>query len=114
MGFPQGDDLKEWLQADVLDAQLGQDTSPTANGSRRDSHDTPGESIADEIEKRLRKMRLSKEEERTILILNSASPALSESDFYRIANQGRHVDGWAVGLSKGASPSSFSSPGTHS
>ncbi|KAK4217838.1 hypothetical protein QBC37DRAFT_414055 [Rhypophila decipiens] len=34
------------------------------------------------------------------LVLQSASIFLVESDFYRLASQGRHVDGWVHGLSR--------------
>jgi len=90
VGHPSGDDLKEWLRSDILDGQAPQDVAAETEFV-----------TADDIGKRLREMRLSKEEGRAILIINSVSPALAESDFYRIANQGRHVYGWAVGLSKG-------------
>lgn len=93
VGFPVGDDFKEWLKSDILDGQVAQDVAPETE-----------DGLADDIEKRLREMRLSKEKGRTILIINLVSPSLAESDFYRIANQGRHVYGWAVGLSKGMSP----------
>ncbi|KAK3323924.1 hypothetical protein B0T19DRAFT_427289 [Cercophora scortea] len=35
-----------------------------------------------------------------VLVLSSASKSLMESDFYRIAHQGLHVDGWVRGLVK--------------
>ncbi|KAK3687637.1 hypothetical protein B0T22DRAFT_457693 [Podospora appendiculata] len=35
-----------------------------------------------------------------VLVLNSAPKSLMESDFYRIAHQGLHVDGWVRGLVK--------------
>lgn len=37
----------------------------------------------------------------TVLVLNNASRSLVESDFYRLAPQGRHVEGWAGGITKG-------------
>ncbi|KAK4134371.1 hypothetical protein BT67DRAFT_456288 [Trichocladium antarcticum] len=36
----------------------------------------------------------------TVLVLSNASRSLVESDFYRLAPQGRHVDGWAGGITK--------------
>ncbi|KAL2200476.1 hypothetical protein P885DRAFT_66158 [Corynascus similis CBS 632.67] len=38
--------------------------------------------------------------DKTVLILSSMSRSLVESDFYRWAPQGRHVAGWAGGISK--------------
>lgn len=93
MGFPQGDDLKHWLTtADVFATADTPGGPPPVDGRG-----------ADPYSEKLRQIRQSKDEERTILVLNSASPNLLESDFYRLANQGRHVDGWAVGISKGMS-----------
>ncbi|RKU45873.1 hypothetical protein DL546_007959 [Coniochaeta pulveracea] len=34
----------------------------------------------------------------TLLVLNGASKSLLESDFYRLARQGKHLDNWAIGL----------------
>lgn len=39
----------------------------------------------------------------TVLVLNNASRSLVESDFYRLAPQGKHVEGWAGGITKGLS-----------
>lgn len=44
-----------------------------------------------------------------VLVVSCASRSLAESDFYRLAPQGRHVDGWAGGITKG-SPSPVPSP----
>ncbi|KAK1766804.1 hypothetical protein QBC33DRAFT_540283 [Phialemonium atrogriseum] len=35
-----------------------------------------------------------------VLVLNSASKSLLESDFYRLGRQGQHLDGWASGIVK--------------
>lgn len=35
-----------------------------------------------------------------VLVLESASRYLAESDFYRLASQGQHVDGWVHGITK--------------
>jgi hypothetical protein len=37
----------------------------------------------------------------TLLVLNGASKSLLESDFYRLARQGKHLDNWAIGLVRG-------------
>jgi hypothetical protein len=37
----------------------------------------------------------------TVLVLSNASRSLLESDFYRLAPQGQHVDGWAGAITKG-------------
>jgi hypothetical protein len=39
----------------------------------------------------------------TLLVLKSASKSLLESDFYRLARQGKHLENWAVGLVRGMS-----------
>ncbi|KAK3352989.1 hypothetical protein B0T25DRAFT_543306 [Lasiosphaeria hispida] len=36
----------------------------------------------------------------TVLVFSSACTALLESDFFRLARQGQHVDGWAAGMDK--------------
>jgi hypothetical protein len=38
-----------------------------------------------------------------VLVLNSASTSLLESDFYRIARQGDHMEGWVGGIRKSES-----------
>jgi hypothetical protein len=37
----------------------------------------------------------------TLLVLSGASKSLLESDFYRLARQGKHLDNWAIGLVRG-------------
>jgi hypothetical protein len=36
----------------------------------------------------------------TVVVLNGASRSLLESDFYRLAPQGQHLDDWAVGIAR--------------
>ncbi|OIW32406.1 hypothetical protein CONLIGDRAFT_268283 [Coniochaeta ligniaria NRRL 30616] len=36
----------------------------------------------------------------TVLVLNAASRSLLESDFYRLARQGKHLGDWAVGIAR--------------
>ncbi|KAK0715844.1 hypothetical protein B0H67DRAFT_581784 [Lasiosphaeris hirsuta] len=36
----------------------------------------------------------------TVLVFSSACATLLESDFFRLARQGQHVDGWAAGIDK--------------
>jgi hypothetical protein len=36
----------------------------------------------------------------TVLVLNAASRSLLESDFYRLAGQGKHLQDWAVGIAR--------------
>lgn len=36
----------------------------------------------------------------TVLVLNGASRSLLESDFYRLARQGKHLGDWAVGIAR--------------
>lgn len=36
----------------------------------------------------------------TVLVLNAASRCLLESDFYRLARQGKHLGDWAVGIAR--------------
>jgi hypothetical protein len=38
--------------------------------------------------------------EETVVIVSAASRSLAESDFYRLAEQGKHVAGWAGGITK--------------
>ncbi|KAK1759394.1 hypothetical protein QBC47DRAFT_410148 [Echria macrotheca] len=100
MGFPQGDDLRHWLMtADVFTTETPSRQAPTKKQDVTDRK--PGSRAArDPFAEKLEQLQKAKDEERTILVINSASPNLLESDFYRLANQGRHVDGWAVGISK--------------
>ncbi len=39
-----------------------------------------------------------------MLVVKGASKSLLESDFYRLAPQGQHLDGWAGGIHKGWYP----------
>lgn len=36
----------------------------------------------------------------TVVVISGTSPSLTDTDFYRIAPEGRHVEGWAGGLVK--------------
>ncbi|ROW05271.1 hypothetical protein VSDG_00152 [Cytospora chrysosperma] len=36
----------------------------------------------------------------TVVVISGTSPSLTETDFYRIAPEGKHVEGWAGGLVK--------------
>ena len=38
-----------------------------------------------------------------VLVLNSASKRLEESDFFRIGHKGTHIQGWTTGIIKGMS-----------
>lgn len=42
-----------------------------------------------------------KRREAAVLVLNSASKRLEESDFFRIGHKGTHIQGWTTGIIKG-------------
>jgi len=44
---------------------------------------------------------------KTVLVINSVSRSLVESDFYRLSPQGQHMEGWTSGLTKGMSFSHY-------
>lgn len=45
-----------------------------------------------------------------VVVLQNAPRSLLETDFYRLARQGRHVDGWAAGITQGSYASVLSRP----
>jgi hypothetical protein len=65
----------------------------TENGgdAKKLPHPTP--QIEQEDEKKRR--------EAAVLVLNSASKRLEESDFFRVGHKGVHIQGWTTGLIKG-------------
>ncbi|KAK3390414.1 hypothetical protein B0H63DRAFT_507761 [Podospora didyma] len=71
--LPPDSDLQEWLR-DVAELDSGRLPAPSATDVKQDGP--------------------------TVIVLNSASRSLLESDFYRLAPQGQHVDGWAGGIVK--------------
>ncbi|KAL2175735.1 uncharacterized protein P884DRAFT_227867 [Thermothelomyces heterothallicus CBS 202.75] len=71
-----GDELRAWLE----DAAAAAAASVARGQRARDRAESRGE--------------------KTVLVLCSLSRSLAESDFYRWAPQGRHVAGWAGGISK--------------
>lgn len=86
--LPPNDGVRKWL----VDAEMA-----SASASASSNAPSPAAGAPDD-------MAASNADEsngHTVLVLNAASKNLAETDFYRIARQGRHVDGWATGLVKG-------------
>jgi hypothetical protein len=101
-----------------LEAFVGEEPSGTSRpdddhrGRRRQAKDGLDRSVLDEdptdrSEKKQHGNRaLQKDTDQsyngpTVLVLNGASKSLVESDFYRLARQGQHLDGWASSILKG-------------
>lgn len=65
----------------------------TENGGGITKLPRSGTKIEQEDEKKRR--------EAAVLVLNSASKRLEESDFFRIGHKGVHIQGWTTGIIKG-------------
>lgn len=65
----------------------------TESDGHAEKHSHPATQSEHDDEKRRR--------EAAVLVLNSASKRLEESDFFRIGHKGVHIQGWTTGIIKG-------------